>query len=185
MTALVRGSVVRVDTTQHVDLDPVDRARRAAAILAGLLGPAGRSDPYRLYGDLHALGPVAGPMDNTYIVAGYDAVNQVLRDPGFGLPDPASSGSEPSDSSLHAGWALWVALSVQRWARASWLRWAGWLHAGLTALVVIDTGNHWTLDVVAGWFLALITWTAARPARPRPDAPSSATLPETRGCLTR
>jgi len=58
--------------------------------------------------------------------------------------------------SLHAGWALWVALSLRRWTRATWLRSAGWLHAGLTALVVIVTGNHWILDVVAGWLITLI-----------------------------
>lgn len=88
-----------IDIAQHDDLDPVDRAHRAAAIAVDLLGPAGRSDPYRLYADLRALGPVTGLVDSSYLVTGYDALNRVLREPGFGLPDPASSGRGESESS--------------------------------------------------------------------------------------
>lgn len=57
--------------------------------------------------------------------------------------------------SLHAGWALWVADVLQRHARAPW-RLLGWLHAGITAVVVVGTGNHWVLDVVSGWAVVLL-----------------------------
>jgi hypothetical protein len=57
--------------------------------------------------------------------------------------------------SLHAGWALWVALVLYRHARPPW-RLLGWAHAGVTAVVVVGTGNHWVLDVLAGWFVVLL-----------------------------
>jgi membrane-associated phospholipid phosphatase len=58
--------------------------------------------------------------------------------------------------SLHAGWALWVALVVRRTTRNYWARGLGWAHAVITAVVVIGTGNHWILDVAAGWALVIV-----------------------------
>jgi hypothetical protein len=62
------------------------------------------------------------------------------------------------------------------------LRIAGWLHAGLTAFVVLATANHWVLDVMMGWVVVAAGWTAAgarlrlavpvrRPGREREAAP--------------
>jgi hypothetical protein len=58
--------------------------------------------------------------------------------------------------SLHAGWALWVALVVRRNTRNTWARGLAWVHAFITAAVVIGTGNHWILDVVLGWALVIV-----------------------------
>src|SRR3954453_3449850 len=58
--------------------------------------------------------------------------------------------------SLHAGWALWVALVVRRTTRNYWARGLAWAHAFITAFVVIGTGNHWILDVAAGWALVIV-----------------------------
>jgi hypothetical protein len=58
--------------------------------------------------------------------------------------------------SLHAGWALWVALVVRRSTHNSWARGLAWLHAIITAVVVVGTGNHWILDVVMGWALVIV-----------------------------
>jgi membrane-associated phospholipid phosphatase len=58
--------------------------------------------------------------------------------------------------SLHAGWALWVALVVRRTTRNYWARGLAWLHAVITALVVVGTGNHWILDVALGWALVIV-----------------------------
>lgn len=55
--------------------------------------------------------------------------------------------------SLHAGWALWVAIVVQLHARTPWGRALGWAHALVTAVVIVGTGNHWVLDAVAGWLV--------------------------------
>jgi hypothetical protein len=57
--------------------------------------------------------------------------------------------------SLHAGWALWVALVLHRQVAPPW-RLLGWGHAGVTAVVVVGTGNHWVLDVLAGWLVVLV-----------------------------
>jgi membrane-associated phospholipid phosphatase len=58
--------------------------------------------------------------------------------------------------SLHAGWALWVALVVRRNSSHLWLRGLAWVYAVTTALVVIGTGNHWLLDVLVGWALVIL-----------------------------
>jgi hypothetical protein len=58
--------------------------------------------------------------------------------------------------SLHAGWALWVALVVRRTTRNYWARGLAWLHALITAVVVVGTGNHWILDVAVGWALVIV-----------------------------
>ncbi len=58
--------------------------------------------------------------------------------------------------SLHAGWALWVALVVRRNTRNYWLRGLAWMHAAITAAVVIGTGNHWILDVAVGWAVVIV-----------------------------
>ena len=63
--------------------------------------------------------------------------------------------------SLHAGWALWVALILHRRMRPPW-RQLGWAHAAVTALVVVGTGNHWTFDVLAGWAVVLVGETVVR-----------------------
>jgi hypothetical protein len=65
--------------------------------------------------------------------------------------------------SMHAGWALWVALAVWHVAGRSWASGLAWGHAIITAVVVVGTGNHWTLDVVAGWAVVLIAWRTVGP----------------------
>jgi cytochrome P450 len=61
----------------------------AIEILAALSTQAGRADPYPLYARLHEIGEViqAGPSE--VLVVGYEAINSVLRDPGFGVCDEA------------------------------------------------------------------------------------------------
>jgi len=61
-----------------------------AGILAELMTPAGQADPYPLYARAHQAGPVSALGEGWFMVCGYAAVSQVLRDPGFGLPDPGS-----------------------------------------------------------------------------------------------
>ena len=57
--------------------------------------------------------------------------------------------------SLHAGWALWVAVVVQQHAASRWVRGLGWTYAGITAVVIVGTGNHWVIDAVVGWMVVL------------------------------
>jgi len=67
--------------------------------------------------------------------------------------------------SLHAMDALIVGIVMfglvrSRWAKALWLAWPAWV-----AFSVISTGNHYWLDVVAGFVLAVATGLALRRVR--------------------
>src|SRR5262245_17457044 len=66
------------------------RGMTAIEILTALGTPEGRADPYPLYARLHDMGDVLelGPRD--IIVVGYDAINTVLRDPGFRVSDAST-----------------------------------------------------------------------------------------------
>ncbi|MGN6250987.1 MAG: phosphatase PAP2 family protein [Marmoricola sp.] len=55
--------------------------------------------------------------------------------------------------SLHAGWALWVAVVLRHHTRSRVLWALGAAYALTTALVIVGTGNHWILDAVVGWLV--------------------------------
>jgi hypothetical protein len=60
--------------------------------------------------------------------------------------------------SMHAGWALWVALAVWSATRSRLVRGAGVAYALTTAVVVVATANHWVVDVVVGQLIVLAVW---------------------------
>ena len=60
--------------------------------------------------------------------------------------------------SMHAGWALWVALVLIRAGVPRVVQAIGLLYAGAMAVVVIGTGNHWVVDVVVGWVVVLVAF---------------------------
>lgn len=69
--------------------------------------------------------------------------------------------------SLHAGWSLWVAFAVTSATRGSGVRGTiarvlAWAYAATTAVVVIGTANHWTLDVIVGWTVTIVGWVSTR-----------------------
>jgi cytochrome P450 len=57
----------------------------AGQIVGALTTPAGRADPYPIYRRAHELGPAALVQGGFVLVQSYDAVNQVLRSPAFGV----------------------------------------------------------------------------------------------------
>lgn len=62
----------------------------AAVSLSGLISEEGRRNPYRFYARLHELGEAValGPADRyAAVVCGYDAVDRVLCDPSWRVPD--------------------------------------------------------------------------------------------------
>jgi cytochrome P450 len=61
----------------------------AMEIFTALSTPAGRSDPYPYYAQLHELGEAVTLGPGAVVVVGYDAINAVLRDPGFVVSDEA------------------------------------------------------------------------------------------------
>jgi hypothetical protein len=62
--------------------------------------------------------------------------------------------------SLHAGWALWVALVLIRAGVSRFWRIMGLAYALTMAIVIVGTGNHWVLDVLVGWLLVIMAFTA-------------------------
>jgi membrane-associated phospholipid phosphatase len=78
--------------------------------------------------------------------------------------------------SLHVAWALWAGWLITRHAHHRLTRIAGASYPMLTAFVVIATGNHYLLDVLAG---AAVLVLASLAIRQRPDisAPMSSRRP--------
>ncbi|MET1058098.1 MAG: phosphatase PAP2 family protein [Nocardioides sp.] len=79
--------------------------------------------------------------------------------------------------SLHAGWALWVLLAVAAAGAPVLVRRLALAHVLLTAVVVVGTGNHWVVDVLAGWLLvgaaAYVVGLLGRGRRSAPPMPAS------------
>ena len=53
-----------------------------------------------------------------------------------------------------------MAISLQRHAPWPVLRLAGWAYAAGTCVVIIGTGNHWVIDVVVGWAVVFVGFSA-------------------------
>ncbi|GGO89986.1 inositol phosphorylceramide synthase [Nocardioides phosphati] len=72
--------------------------------------------------------------------------------------------------SMHAGWALWVALAIWSVTASRLLRWLGVVYALGTDVVVVVTANHWLVDVVLGQAIIAAAWWVVHrtPSAPRP-----------------
>lgn len=60
--------------------------------------------------------------------------------------------------SLHMAWAVWVAVAIFAMTRRWWWRTLAVLHPLVTALTVLATGNHYTVDVLSGVALTAISY---------------------------
>jgi len=79
--------------------------------------------------------------------------------------------------SMHAGWALWVALAVWRATRSRMLRILSVFYALGTAVVVIATANHWAVDVISGQAIVVLSWLAVgSPRRRRRHTPAQSAI---------
>lgn len=74
--------------------------------------------------------------------------------------------------SLHVGWSVLIATVCIGASTTRW-RWVWLVHPLVTVLVVVATGNHYWLDVLAGAALAAIATSATRPG-PRGRSPLAA-----------
>jgi cytochrome P450 len=97
---LARTHREQSDGEQGAAPQPGANHMNAAAIVEALLTPQGRIDPYPLYARAHELGAAVAVADELFLISGYAAVNQVLRNPGFGMADPGDD--LPSDDALAA-----------------------------------------------------------------------------------
>ncbi|WP_300677154.1 phosphatase PAP2 family protein [Nocardioides sp.] len=69
--------------------------------------------------------------------------------------------------SMHAGWSLWVALALASVLTNRFAKIAVFLYPAITGIVVIGTGNHWTLDVVIGFAITGAAWWMTSPTGAR------------------
>lgn len=60
--------------------------------------------------------------------------------------------------SMHAGWALWVAVVFIRAGLPRAVQGLGLAYALLMAIDIVGTGNHWLVDVFAGWAIVLVAF---------------------------
>jgi membrane-associated phospholipid phosphatase len=78
---------------------------------------------------------------------------------GFGTSHggPVTADQYGAFPSLHLAWAVWTAVVAARLVRPAWLRRLWLAYPLITASVVVATGNHYVLDVLAGIGIALIS----------------------------
>ena len=113
--------------------------------------------------------PVAPP--RMYPALGFIDVAKNFGQSVYGPVGQGISNQVSALPSLHAGWAMIVALGV---IVASESRWRWWIlaHPIITMLVISGTANHWWLDsIAAGAVLALVL--AVQWAIDRAPGPSS------------
>jgi cytochrome P450 len=85
----------------------------AEEIVGALMTPAGREDPYPLYAEARALGPLRRFKDlPMYLCTGYSEINQVLRDPAFGKDDFDAWAAEVRDQLVPDGSVETIARSI-------------------------------------------------------------------------
>ena len=60
--------------------------------------------------------------------------------------------------SLHAGWALWVAIVLIRAGVPRVVQALGLLYAATMTIVIVGTANHWLIDAIVGWGLVLVAF---------------------------
>jgi len=58
--------------------------------------------------------------------------------------------------SMHAGWSLWVAIAIVAATRNRLARTLAIAYPIITAIDVLVTGNHWIIDVFAGWAIVAV-----------------------------
>jgi membrane-associated phospholipid phosphatase len=110
--------------------------------------------------------PVAPPR---FLPGFVDSVANAGFGPTHGGPVTADQfGAFPS---LHLAWAVWTAVVAHRLVRSTPLRWLWLCYPMITAVVVVVTGNHYLVDVLAGLLIALATLVIAHriPRRRRDD----------------
>ena len=77
--------------------------------------------------------------------------------PASGAPaSDAISNQFAAMPSLHCAWALWCGIVLAVMVRRTWVRVVGVLYPLSTFFVVMGSGNHFLLDVVAGAVLLLV-----------------------------
>jgi PAP2 superfamily len=117
---------------------------------------------------LHVTFPLAPPR----MLPGFVDTMAVYGPSAYGEGTQSVTNQYAAMPSLHAAWALIIAFVLVVSLRGRW-RWLALLHPLVTTLVIVGTGNHYWLDVLAAGALVLIALgvhgvTPSSPARARP-----------------
>jgi diacylglycerol O-acyltransferase / wax synthase len=75
--------------------------------------------------------------------------------------------------SLHFAWAVWVSVVLARLGHYWWLQVLSAVHVAVTFLVIVATGNHYVLDAVAGFVLAVLCVVVVGAPRPGTAIPAA------------
>jgi membrane-associated phospholipid phosphatase len=88
---------------------------------------------------------------------------------GFGATHggPVTADQFGAFPSLHLAWAVWTAVVAHRLVRSKTLRRLWLCYPVITATVVVVTGNHYLLDIMAGVLIALVTLAITHRLPPR------------------
>lgn len=143
VTALVLLWLYRRSASQYV-------TARRALVIATLIGLA-----------FYLTFPTAPPR----MVGGFtDVLNLHSADGWWGADASAPKGlghltnELAAFPSLHAGWALWVAMVLIRCEAPRIVQGLGLLYALTMGVVVVGTANHWVIDVLVGWAIVVIAF---------------------------
>jgi hypothetical protein len=108
--------------------------------------------------------PVAPPR----LLSGSGFIDVVVASHTFGSWEAGNSSLSQhvdrfaSVPSLHVAWSVWVLRCVMASSSSRVLRFLAGGHVVLTAGLVVVTGNHYIVDVVAGAVLAEVAWWTVR-----------------------
>ena len=95
--------------------------------------------------------------------------------PGPWSPKPVGVGEFTNQfaamPSLHCAFAMWVGVVWWQWTKGKSWRWLGFAHTAVTFWCVVVTGNHFVLDAIFGWMLALGALALAGRLTRRRDVP--------------
>jgi len=147
-----------------------------------LLGTVGRPDAYRLARNSLAMATALGLIGYVLLPTapprlletGFtDTMAQWSSAGWWGEAASAPEGLEAFSNqyaampSLHVGWAVWVALVLDRPSRRLLSRFLIWSYPVVMAFVVMATANHYLCDAIAGTVCALLGHWAATMLRLR------------------
>ena len=115
-----------------------------------------RSDRYRWYRDVLVASSLVAlvvfwvyPVAPPRMLAGFhDTVRDVV--PAAYHLEAANANLYAAMPSLHVAWAAWCGIALWALSRSPWVRVVAVAHPVITAVTVLATGNHYTVDVLAG-----------------------------------
>src|SRR4051795_7651186 len=115
-----------------------------------------RTDGYRRHRDVLIVASLVGlvvywlyPVAPPRMLPGFDDTVRSVLPAAFNL-EAASANLYAALPSLHMAWALWCGVALWMLSARWWVRFVAVAHPLMTAVTVLATGNHYTLDLLTG-----------------------------------